>query len=174
MSNAPKVTLQEVEDAITDETYTVLPDGRTTVCQLTLYNGFTVEGSSACVSIENFNAELGNKYSRQRALDEAWKVMGFRLADRLWQQTQQIKNDSNVLEMQKPPVLVQVGAQVAYVEQLDGRVSPPMAATIAGHNEDGTVNLSVLAPNGTTHVRQSVPFHYPDEPNPPENHARYW
>ena len=79
--NAPRVTLEQVNAAIIDETYTVLPDGRTTVCQLTLDNGFTVEGSSACVSKENFNAELGNKYSRERAVNEAWKMLGFRLAD---------------------------------------------------------------------------------------------
>lgn len=83
MSEAPKVTIEQVEAAIVGETYTVLPNGRTTVCQLTLDNGFTVEGQSACVSIENFNAELGNKYARQRAVDEVWHVLGFRLADKL-------------------------------------------------------------------------------------------
>lgn len=80
---APRVTLEQVEAAIVDETYTVLPDGRTTICQLTLDNGFTVEGSSACVSKENFNAELGNKYSRERAVNEVWKMLGFRLRDHL-------------------------------------------------------------------------------------------
>lgn len=80
---APRVTPEQVEAAIVGETFTVLPDGRTTVCQLTLDNGFTVEGSSACVSKENFNAELGNKYARERAVSEVWKMLGFRLADQL-------------------------------------------------------------------------------------------
>lgn len=83
VSAAPRVTIEQVNAAIIDESYTVLPDGRTTVCQLTLDNGFTVEGTSACVSKENFNAELGNKYSRERAIGEAWKMLGFRLADQL-------------------------------------------------------------------------------------------
>lgn len=77
-----KVSREMVEAAITGETYTVLPDGRTTVCQLTLDNGFTVDGQSACVDPANFNAELGDKYARERAFDEAWKMLGFRLADR--------------------------------------------------------------------------------------------
>lgn len=77
-----KVSREMVEAAIIGETYTVLPDGRTTVCQLTLDNGFTVDGQSACVDPANFNAELGNKYARERAFDEAWKMLGFRLADR--------------------------------------------------------------------------------------------
>lgn len=83
MSNAPRVTIEQVEAAIKGETYTVLPDGRTTICQLTLDNGFTVDGHSACVSIENFNAELGNKYSREEAVKKVWNHLGFRLADKL-------------------------------------------------------------------------------------------
>lgn len=82
-TDAPKVTLEEVEAAIKGETYTVLPDGRTTICQLTLDNDFTVDGHSACVSVENFNAELGNKYSREEAVKKVWAFLGFRLADRL-------------------------------------------------------------------------------------------
>lgn len=81
MSDAPRVTPEDVDAAIVGETYTVLPDGRTTVCQLTLDNGFTVEGFSACVSKENFNAEVGNAIARERAIAEVWKLLGFRLAD---------------------------------------------------------------------------------------------
>lgn len=80
---APRVTLKEVEDSVISETYTVLPNGRTTVCQLTLYNGFTVEGLSAAVSIENFDAEIGNKIAKQNAVKEVWQLLGFRLADKL-------------------------------------------------------------------------------------------
>ena len=83
MSNAPRVSLEQVHAAIKKETYTVLPDGKTTICQLTLDNGFTVEGQSACVSIENFSKELGEKYSKERALNKVWEFLGFRLSDRL-------------------------------------------------------------------------------------------
>ena len=81
--NAPRVTPAEVEAAIAGETYTILPNGRSTVCQLTLYNGFTVEGISAAVSIENFDAELGNKIARQNAVNQVWPLLGFRLRDTL-------------------------------------------------------------------------------------------
>ncbi|WP_313250770.1 Gp49 family protein [Stenotrophomonas sp.] len=80
---APRVTPADVEAAIIGETYTVLPNGRSTVCQLTLDNGFTVEGISAAVSIENFNAELGNKIARQNAVNQVWPLLGFRLRDQL-------------------------------------------------------------------------------------------
>ena len=84
METAPKVTPQQIEAAIVRETYTLLPNGRTTVCQLTLIDlgdsGFTVEGQSACVSRDNYNEELGNKIARQNALNEVWKVKGYELA----------------------------------------------------------------------------------------------
>lgn len=83
MNDAPRVTLADVEAAILDETYTLLPNGRTTVCQLTLDNGFSVEGMSACVSIQNYNEKIGNEIARGRAVDEVWQLLGFRLADKI-------------------------------------------------------------------------------------------
>lgn len=80
---APRVTPADIEAAIAGETYTVLPNGRTTVCQLTLDNGFTVEGISAAVCIENFDAEIGRKIARQNAVAEIWPLLGFRLRDHL-------------------------------------------------------------------------------------------
>ncbi|MGH8037072.1 MAG: Gp49 family protein [Stenotrophomonas sp.] len=80
---APRITPDDVAAAISGETYTVLPNGRTTVCQLTLSNGFTVEGISAAVSIENFDAEIGNKVARQNAVGKVWELLGFRLRDKL-------------------------------------------------------------------------------------------
>lgn len=81
--NYPKVTLEEVEASILEETYTLLPNKRTTICQLTLDNGFTVEGSSACVCKENYDPLIENKIARANALEKVWQVLGFRLADRL-------------------------------------------------------------------------------------------
>lgn len=81
--SAPRVTREMVEAAIIGETYTLLPNGRTTVCQLTLYNNFTVEGQSACVDAANYDPDIGNHYAREKALDKVWAVLGFRLADHL-------------------------------------------------------------------------------------------
>lgn len=81
--NAPKVTPEQVQAAIVGESFTLLPNGRTTVCQLTLYNGFTVEGQSACVCIENYDEALGNRLAREDAENKIWPLLGFRLADHL-------------------------------------------------------------------------------------------
>lgn len=83
MSNAPRVTSFDVERAIRAVEYVVLPDGRTTICILTLDNDYTVRGESSCVSKENFNAEIGQEYALQDARNKVWPLLGFRLADRL-------------------------------------------------------------------------------------------
>lgn len=82
-SNAPRVTPDDVQAEIVGETYTVLPSGRVTVCELTLKNGFTVRGESAVVHIENFNADIGRRVSRENAAKEVWQLLGFRLRDKL-------------------------------------------------------------------------------------------
>lgn len=85
-STAPRVTPEDVQAEITAETYTVLPSGRTTICELTLTNGFTVRGESSVVHIENFNAEIGRKVARLDATEKIWQLLGFRLRDDLARQ----------------------------------------------------------------------------------------
>ena len=55
-----------------------------TFCVLILRNGFTVTGESACVSPENFDAELGRKIARQNAIAKVWPLMGYALRERLF------------------------------------------------------------------------------------------
>ena len=79
----PRITEDQLKASIVEETYTLLPNGRTTICQLTLTNGFTVEGKSACVAKENYNEELGNRIAKENAFNELWQLYGFDLATKL-------------------------------------------------------------------------------------------
>lgn len=54
-----------------------------TFCVLVLRNGFTVTGESACVSPENFDAEIGRKIARENAVQKIWPLMGYSLKSRL-------------------------------------------------------------------------------------------
>jgi hypothetical protein len=54
-----------------------------TFCVLTLRNGFTVTGESACASPENFDAEVGRKVARANAVNKIWPLMGYELRSRL-------------------------------------------------------------------------------------------
>ena len=84
IGGAPRVTMEAVLAEIVDETYTVLPSGRVTVCEITMRNGFTVRGESGVVFIENNIPELGRKYARERAVEQIWQLLGFRLRDQEW------------------------------------------------------------------------------------------
>ena len=78
---APRVTMDEVNAQIVGETYTVLPSGRVTVCELTLKNGFTVRGESAVVFIENNVPQIGREIARKNAVDQIWPLLGYQLRE---------------------------------------------------------------------------------------------
>lgn len=103
MSNpetAPRVTPADLADEIQSEWYfnageAVVPDDfqppvpanhpleLLTICVLVLRNGFTVVGHSACVSAENFDADIGRRVARANAVEQLWPLLGFRLRDKL-------------------------------------------------------------------------------------------
>lgn len=60
--------------------------GVLTFCVLTLQNGFTVTGESACASPVNFDAEIGRKIARDNAVQKIWPLMGYELKQRLYEQ----------------------------------------------------------------------------------------
>lgn len=97
---APRITPADVEANIASEHYftaataaglppvegvdfipprAISPLDLLTLCVLVLKNGFTVTGESACASPENFNAEIGRKIARQKAVDKVWPLMGYEL-----------------------------------------------------------------------------------------------
>jgi hypothetical protein len=74
--NANKVTLEEIEGLISTREFFTLGK-KTTVCLLTLNNGFEVIGTAACVKAEDYNQEIGAKFAYQRAVDKIWEVEGY-------------------------------------------------------------------------------------------------
>jgi len=80
---APRITPDDLEAAIASEEFQVFAGSTLTVCVLTLKNGFTVVGESACASPENFNKELGEKIARQKAKDRLWPLLGYALREKL-------------------------------------------------------------------------------------------
>lgn len=82
---APRVTLQQIQDTIASEQYHVFSDTQLTCCVLTLKNGYTVTGESACASPENFDEELGRKIARRQAEVKIWALEGYLLKQRLYE-----------------------------------------------------------------------------------------
>lgn len=80
---APRITPAHLDATIVGEDYHVFTGTMLTVCCLTLRNGFTVTGESACASPENFNAEIGQKIARENARNKIWALEGYLLRQRL-------------------------------------------------------------------------------------------
>lgn len=94
---APRVTMADIEAAISGCYYFTAADGASTqpipghhkelnlitFCVLVLRNGFIVTGESAVASPENFDAEIGRKIARQDAVRQVWPLLGFALRDKL-------------------------------------------------------------------------------------------
>lgn len=79
-----KVTLDRIKAKIIKEDYVLMPDGRTTICQLTMQNGFTIRGEASCVDISNFDAAFGRSLAYEAAVDAIWPFEGYLLAEELW------------------------------------------------------------------------------------------
>ena len=79
---APRLTPALIDATIDSESFHKLTDVLT-VCVLTLVNGFTVTGESACASPENYNEELGNKISKENARKKIWMLEGYLLKQKL-------------------------------------------------------------------------------------------
>lgn len=79
-----KVTPESIISKVVSEMYLVLPDGRTTVCMLTMKNGYTIKGLSACVDAANFDMNTGRKIAFEDAIRQIWPLEGYLLAERLY------------------------------------------------------------------------------------------
>lgn len=59
------------------------PKGTLTHCIITLPQGFTVTGESACVDPSLYNKVLGEKYALEKAVDKLWELEGYLLSVQL-------------------------------------------------------------------------------------------
>ena len=82
--NAPRLTPDLIESKIVKEEYHLLTEVLT-VCVLTLENGFTVTGESACASPANYNKEIGDRIARDNAKEKIWILEGYLLKQKLFE-----------------------------------------------------------------------------------------
>jgi hypothetical protein len=77
-----KVTKESIEARIKSTDYFVLPNSTTTICSITMVNGFSVRGESACVDPRNFNMEIGRQIAQRDAFNKLWAFEGYLLAEK--------------------------------------------------------------------------------------------
>lgn len=80
-----KVTVGDIFDKIRNAQYLNIPGSTTTICYLTMQNGFTILGQSACVDPKDYNVALGEKYAYEDAVEKIWQLEGYLLAERRYQ-----------------------------------------------------------------------------------------
>jgi hypothetical protein len=79
-----KVTLAQIEARIAKVTYEIRDDRRTTVCEITLDNGWTERGESNCVDPAEFIKLAGEKAAYNKAIDGLWKCFAFVLREEMF------------------------------------------------------------------------------------------
>lgn len=80
-SPAERITKEYIQGRIADKQFTrLLPT--VTVCSIVLDNGYSVRGESACVNLENYNQEIGERIAYDNAFDKLWALFGFLLAEK--------------------------------------------------------------------------------------------
>jgi hypothetical protein len=81
--NAPRLTPELIDAAIDSVEYHVFPKTCLTVCCMTLKNGFTISGDSACASPENFDEKIGQDRAYANARNKIWALEGYLLKQTL-------------------------------------------------------------------------------------------
>lgn len=82
---APRITLERINARIAKTEY--LHHGLLTICVLTMVNGYTVTGESACVHPDNYDIAVGEQLARSNAIQKIWPLEGYILAEALYQRT---------------------------------------------------------------------------------------
>lgn len=81
-----KLTLDYIKSLIVNAEYQRF--GETlTVCVLTLQNGFTVTGESACINADNFDEEIGKQVAYDDAVEKIWELEGYLAVQRNYEAT---------------------------------------------------------------------------------------
>jgi hypothetical protein len=68
-----------LESVIANIAFKEVEGTTTTLCILTLKNGYTVIGKSACIDKAAFNAEIGRDIAYGDAFEKIWELEGYRL-----------------------------------------------------------------------------------------------
>jgi len=77
-----KITPEFLQSEIVGVEYRRLT-GTMTHCTITVKNGFTFTGESACADPKNYDKELGEKYALENAKEKMWVPYGFMLKQQL-------------------------------------------------------------------------------------------
>ena len=76
-----RVTPDYIKSRIAEIEFNRWPGTMVTLCNITLDNGYSVRGESACVDPTNFDREIGETIAYEDAFKKLWPLFGFLLAE---------------------------------------------------------------------------------------------
>lgn len=117
-----------------------LPLQTLTFCILTLENGFTVTGESACASPENFDAEIGKKIAYDNAREKIWLLEGYLLKEKL---NHQIKIQEHFASQGVDAGKLQDSPIVSELPELEIKYSDAVKSTDPTNDNQACVSGSV-------------------------------
>lgn len=80
-SPAERVTPEYMKSRIASTDFTRIGE-TVTHCRIVLDNDFSASGESACVNVENYNQQIGEKIAYDNAFRQLWPLFGFLLAEK--------------------------------------------------------------------------------------------
>lgn len=83
------VNESKLKASIKQVDFMVHPGSCLTVCVVTLLNGYTVTGESACADPKMYDAEVGQKFAFAAAEQKVWPLLGYALREELFKKEQE-------------------------------------------------------------------------------------
>jgi len=108
--------LESIEASILNTKFIV--DRTLTICIMTLHNGYTIVGKSACADPSNFQEDLGQRLSRADAVNQIWPLMGFELKARMYRDDRLV---SEALVKPSGPREAYIGTKVINAQPMNRR-----------------------------------------------------
>ena len=83
MSEIISLDEEKLESLVERVYYHRIPNTTVTICAITLKNGFTVVGDSACIDPENCDQTIGHQVTYKNAFEKIWQLEGYRIKSQL-------------------------------------------------------------------------------------------
>ena len=78
-----RLTPEDIRGKIKEIQYHIVPNTTTTICSITLENGYVVNGESSCADPSAFSQEIGERFAYACAVEKIWPLEGYLLKEKL-------------------------------------------------------------------------------------------
>lgn len=91
---APRITEEYIDAIMAESEFRIWTEfDKCTIATCQLPNGFVITESSACVSPENYNAEIGEQICMKKIKDKIWELEAYLLQEALYEDAMMAESD---------------------------------------------------------------------------------